>query len=411
MSEKVPIAEIARRLGRSRQTIYNQLKREEPTSARKRTSKLDEYKPYLESRLARFDLPATVLLEEIRRKGYDGGLSILKEYVAGVKQREVRRLVARFETEPGRQAQIDWGSCGTIWHEGRRRRLSLFVFVLGYSRVIWARFVVSERQPVLFELLEQAFRELGGVPRELLVDNMRQIVAQARLGERAAVLQPSFRDFADHWGFEVEACPAYWPRAKGKVERGVGYIKRSFLEGRSSHGLEDLNGQLQAWLTGVANVRSHGTLKQRPIDRLSDDRAAMRPLVRVSYPAAERSLRHVDHDARISYRGVLYSVDPEIVQGRRGQLVEIELSVDEQLRVYHQGQLVGRHRLQPSGSPPQDDPLHARKRRVLRQRPLDRVPRGRGPRFDQAAPDALAAVRDVAPVVDQRSLMAYEGRA
>ena len=171
IEEGLPMAEIARHLGRCRQTLYNWLKRdEEPTERFRRGSKLDEFKPYLESRLERFDLPATVLLQEIRAQGYTGGITILREFVAQVKERQVRRLVDRFETEPGRQAQMDWASCGTIVHEGRRRRLSLLVVVLGYSRTIWAQFVVSQRRPVMMGLLEEAFHQLGGVPRELFIE-------------------------------------------------------------------------------------------------------------------------------------------------------------------------------------------------------------------------------------------------
>ena len=126
LREGVPIAEVARRLGRFRQTIYNWLHQgDQPPSGRRRPSKLDPYRAYIESRLERFDLPATVLVRELRERGYTGGMTILRQLVASIKDRHVQRLVDRFETEPGRQAQVDFGSCGTIWHEGRRRRLSL----------------------------------------------------------------------------------------------------------------------------------------------------------------------------------------------------------------------------------------------------------------------------------------------
>jgi len=245
LQEGVPKAEIARRLGRSRQTLYNWLNRgEQASSQRHRPSKLDPHRAYLEDRLERFDMPTTVLLKELQERGYEGDISILRETVATIKDRHVRRLVDRFETSPGRQAQVDRASCGTILHHDRRRRLSLLVMVLGNSRVIWGRFVVSERRPVLIELLERAFRDVGGIPRELVFDNPKQVVAKARSENSSALVQPGFAEFAEHWGFEVVACPPYWLRAKGKVERAVGYIKRSFLEGRSFTTLEDLNAQL-----------------------------------------------------------------------------------------------------------------------------------------------------------------------
>jgi len=412
MREEVPITEIARRLGRSRQTIYNWKREKEEGSRRQiRKSKLDRYITYIENRLESFDLPASVLHRELVQRGYEGGITILREAVARIKQRHVQRVVDRFETEPGRQAQVDWASCGTIVHHGRRRRLSLLVVVLGYSRTIWARFVVSERRPVLMTLLEQAFSELGGVPRELLFDNLKQVVATVRSADHPAKLQPAFVSFADHWGFEVVACPPYWPRAKGKVERAVGYIKKSFLEGRHFTTLEELNAQLIGWLAEVANIRIHGTTGVRPADRIEADRRAMLPVAGIrAFPAMEMTTRLTDHDSRLSFRGVPYSVDPSILGARRGERVEVHIGTDERLRFFHKGRLVGDHAIAPPGSPPQEDPEHARLRRVLRQQPPSRKPPTRRPKFrqvDEATP-YLAQLAATMPTVSIRPLHLYE---
>jgi transposase len=404
----MPIAEVARTLGRSRQTIYNWKSAGETVQIPpRRTSKLDAHQAYLESRLERFDLPASVLLRELRERGYDGGYSILKERVAAIKARHVKRLVDRFETEPGRQAQVDFASCGVIAHRGRRVRLSLVVVVLGYSRMIWGRFLVSERRPVLLECLEAAFRELGGAPRELLFDNLKQVVAQPRSIDGPARIQGGFQAFADHFGCEVMACPPYWPRAKGKVERAVGYLKASFLEGRSFTDLEDLNGQLRVWLAEVANRRRHGTTGERPIDRLAAERAAMLALTEVEpFPSVVVAERLVDHDGFLSYGGVRYSVDPEILTGRRGEPVEVHIGADGRLRCYHQGRLVGEHELVASGSPCREDPHHALARRRLRQRPRAQDP-SRSPHFEQRPPEPSRSLPP-APDVAVPSLADYE---
>lgn len=410
LRENVPKAQIARQLGVSRQTIYNWIGEpdDDPNLAR-RPSKLDPFKSYIQSRLERFDIPASVLLREIREQGYDGGITILREHVAQIKDRQVTRLVDRFETEPGRQAQVDWASCGTIMHHGQRRRLSLLAVVFGYSRVIWARFVVTERRPVLMGLLEQCFREVGGVPKELLFDNLKQVVAQPRSKETPAQIQTSFGEFADHWGFETVASPPYWPRAKGKVERSIQYIEMSFLEGRSFADLDDLNGQLRSWLAVEANVRIHGTTKERPKDRLVADLVGMTPVGPTpAYPSVLKSTRLADHDGRISYKGVSYSVDPDIISGHRGTSVEAHESADHRLLVFYEGQRVGDHALMPSGSPPQDDPLHAKKRREKRQRPTWERPRGKVPRFDQQVEEDVCRIDLLAPEVLQRPLSEYE---
>lgn len=408
--EGVTVTQIARRLGRSRQTLYNwEKERREPNEGRRRVSKVERFLGYLESRLEKFDLPATVLMRELRERGYEGGITILRDVVSRIKARQVKRVVDRFETEPGRQAQVDWTSCGTIMHGGRRRRLSLLAVTLGYSRTIWARFVVSERRPVLMELLEAAFRWLGGVPRELVFDNLKQVVEIARKEDAAAVIQPGFAAFALHWGFEVVACPPYWPRAKGKVERAIGYIQKSFLEGRSFVDLEDLNRQLERWLAEVANVRVHGTTRVRPVDRLAEDQAGMLPVeAGRAFPMMEVETRRADHDGRISFRGVRYSVDPQILSGRRGEPVEVRVGTDEVLRIYHGDRLVGEHRLMPAGSPPQDDRAHAAARRRMRQQPAWKGPPGSGPHFEQMIIQGDTSWREEAPVVAVRPLSAYE---
>ena len=411
--EGVPIAEIARITGRSRQTIYNWLRKyfagESFVHKAPRPSKLDPFMPYIESRLKRFDLPATVLLREIREQGYTGQISILRARVAEIKERHVRQLVARFETEPGLQAQVDWASCGKIWHRGKRRRLSLFLLVLGHSRFLWGQFVVTERRPQLMTLLEEAFREIGGVPREIVFDNMKQVVKLARTAEREATIQPEFLDFAGHWGFEVVACPAYWPRAKGKIERSIRYVKESFLEGRRFTDLADLNAQFREWLASVANVRVHGTTKERPVSRLAADLAGMLPLPAVvAYPSCPETTRRVTVDGRISVDGVLYSVDPALVDEARSVEVTIRRGGDGLLRVFHGAREVACHRLAPPGSPPQDLPEHVARRWALRKRPPRRPPRGKGPRFEQALPEVeLLGVAGTPPEVEVRDLGIY----
>jgi len=160
----------------------------------------------------------------------------------GIREEFTRDVVGRFETEPGRQAQVDWGECGFIVSHGRRRKLYLFVLVLGYSRYTWAEFTTSTRRSELLRLMEKAFREIGGVPREVLVDNMKQAIDKCRRQEQSAIVNSGFEELSRWCDFNVTACPPYWPRAKGKVERGVGYIKHSFLEGREFGDMDDLNG-------------------------------------------------------------------------------------------------------------------------------------------------------------------------
>jgi transposase len=213
-------AEIARRLGVSRQTVYNHLSRTDPfpKPRARRASRLDPHMSYIRARLESFDLPAPVLLKELRKRGFTGQLSILRAAMRPLKQALVQRVTERFETRPGRQAQIDWGECGTIEIDGERRKLYLFVMVLGFSRMLYGRFTTSSKLPVLLSCLVRAFAALG-VPAELLVDNMKQAVDQHDVTTGTVRWNRAFLDFAEHHGcLPVGAHPGLGP--SGRLFRG-----------------------------------------------------------------------------------------------------------------------------------------------------------------------------------------------
>jgi transposase len=360
---------------------------------------LDAFTPYIRGRLEQFDLPCTVLLEELRGRGYQGGLTILQDFVRPLKQEFTLRVVERFETDPGRQAQIDWGECGTVTVGGQTRKLYVFVMVLGYSRMLYARFTTSSRLPVLLSCLQSAFEALG-IAREILVDNMKQAVDQHDVDTGTVHWNQTFLDFADHHGFLPVACPPYWPRAKGKVERGVGYIKTSFLEGRAFAGLVDLNRQLQVWLDTVANVRVHGTTGQRPIDLYPEELSRLSDLAAIPvYDTRPVVFRKVSRDSHISYDSVAYSVDPLAV----GQTVTVRPEGDrvgQEIHVYFEDRLVAEHRIPASGTRRVTLPEHLQAiRRITRTRGPVRRPR-KAPRFVQ--------LPDREPEVETRSLSAYD---
>lgn len=416
--EGVPKSRIAARLGVSRQTVYNHLNRHEPYPKVRgpRASKLDVYKDYIRMRLEDFDLPATVLLRELRERGYRGGMTILREFVRPLKQEFTRRVIERFETLPARQAQLDWGECGKITVPGgERSKLYVFVFVLGYSRQMWARFTTSTRRPVLLACLKEALERLG-VPAELLVDNMKQAVDQHDVTTGTVRWNREFLDFCEHYGLLPVASPPYWPRVKGKVERGVGYVKSSFLEGRSFTDLRDLNGQLERWLAGVANVRIHGTTRQRPVDRYMEELVHLRPAAAVpAYDTRPVEIRKIAADCHFSFEGVRYSVPPRAA----GYTVTVRPEADEvgsSLSVYLGSELLVRHQRRPKGSRPVTLFEHAEEIRRLTRGSAVQAYRRRGdrPHFLQVVPsepvllDRLQRLREIAPVVQARSLAAYE---
>jgi len=392
-SEGEQIATLARRFGLSRQSIYNQRARATAASAPRprRPSALDAFREYVGARLASFDLPAPVLLRELRTRGYTGGLTILRDAMRLLKAEQIRRVTERFETLPGRQAQADWGECGTITIGGETTKLYCFVLVLGYSRMCFARFTTSTKQPALFRCLQGAFEALG-IPAELLVDNMKQCVDRHDVATGTVHWAPAFLDFAEHYAVLPVASPPYWPRVKGKVERGVGYIKRSFLEGRIFTALDDLNAQLTHWLATVANQRVHGTTKAVPAIRFADEQAVLRQASLVPvYDTRPIELRVASLDGHVSYRGVRYSVDPRAA----GHTVTIQASgerVGDAFTITFGAVEVGAHQRRAARRPGQHRPHFV-------QAPVERT------RLE--AQHALDAIRRLAPVVETRALALY----
>lgn len=280
-------SEVARELGVSRRTVYHwieagQLDREldeaavryapRPPVARK----IDPFRGIIDARLSEFPkLTATRLFAEIRAAGYTGGYTQLKEYVRQVRPTPPPDPVVRFETPPGQQAQVDFAEFRLPW--GKRYAL---VVVLGYSRLLWLHFYAHQTMGVLMHGLEEAFAFFGGVPAELLFDQMKAVIIddERTLGGRL-LENAEFVRFAAHWGFRIRACRPYRAKTKGKVERPIGYVRQSFFYGRSFLNEADLNAQALSWLAQTANVRLHRTTAEAPRVRFErDERVLLRPL-------------------------------------------------------------------------------------------------------------------------------------
>ena len=225
-------------------------------------------------------LSAKQLLDEVRAAGYPGGYECVRDYVSTVRPREPVEAAVRFETPAGHQGQVDFGTFTLPW--GRRHALMI---VLGYSRLLWLRFYPRQTMTVLMEALESAFDRFGGVPEELLFDQMRAVVlSDDRAAGGGLVLNAEFLRFAAHWGFMPRSCRPYRAQTKGKVERPIRYIRESFFYGRTFANDDDLNEQAARWLEGTANLRRHATTGERPVDRFErDERAALAPLANHPY--------------------------------------------------------------------------------------------------------------------------------
>lgn len=278
---------IARTLGVSRNTVRRYLRSDWlPHYARgARPGKLDQYKQYIAERVkaaAPEWIPATVLLRELRSLGYAGGISILKDHLTTLKPVAKPEPLIRFETEPGRQMQVDFATI-----RRGKDRLAVFIATLGWSRASYVEFVTDERLETLLGCHERAFCYFGGVPREVLYDNMRTVVTDRdRYGPGLHRYNRTLLDFAHHQGFVPRLCKPYRPRTKGKVERFIRYFRSSFYiplaSQLSPEGLkvdrDTANARVGSWLREVANARVHATTGEVPMVRLEHERERLQPI-------------------------------------------------------------------------------------------------------------------------------------
>jgi transposase len=283
------IREIARETGLSRNTVRRHLRsrgqpyRRAPASGR--IAKLEPFKEYLSARARAAHpawLPATALLEEVKQKGYRGGITMLRMFLRTLKPVAAPDPVVRFETVPAQQMQADW----VVFRRGKSP-LSAFVATLGYSRASYVEFVTDEKLASLLRCHENAFEFFGGVPLEILYDNMKSVVvARDAYGPGLHRFQGAFLEFAGHHGFIARLCRPYRARTKGKVERFNGYLRRSFYNPLASRLTQEglyldagtANAEVLRWLRDVANTRIHGTTGQRPVDLLMQEQLQLQPI-------------------------------------------------------------------------------------------------------------------------------------
>jgi transposase len=334
--------DIAAELGVHPKTISRALKRggaAKKTRA-KRGSKLDPYKTKVDELLDEGVWNAVVVFDEIHEMGYEGGMTILREYIQPKRVMRKSKRTPRFETEPGEQLQSDWGELHTEIG-GVETKVHFIVNQLGYSRRF--HFWCTERQDAehTYEGLVRSFEYFGGVTETVLVDNQKSTVLEHPVSGGVR-FNRRFLDLASHYGFVPRACKPHRPRTKGKDERMVGYIKGNFfIRYRSFESWAHLNQLAERWLSEKADQRVHGTVKEVVAERFGREKSALLSLPAVRYDTAYFELRKVGWDAYIDVRGNRYSVPGELC----GNTVQVRIGLDGVLRVFHGEQLVVRHLL------------------------------------------------------------------
>ena len=336
------VSQIARETGFDRKTVRRCLRQEQWTPYRRAAlaeTVLSAHRQWLAERAPQVNYSAQILFQELRaNRGYCGGYDTVRNAVRPLRREAAAASLTqrRFETEPGQQAQVDWGQVRTRF-DGGPTEVHIFVMTLGYSRRAWAEGYTNERLGSLLAAHEHAFAHFGGCTTEILYDRMRTVTLGTVEGKPR--WNATFEAFARHWGFEPRLCRPYRAQTKGKVESGVKYVKRNFLPGRSFHDLEDFNAQLVGWLAEVADVRVHGTTHERPIERFAREAGVLaHGAGQPSFLQAMVRERIVADDWLVAIDANRYSVPWRLI----GRTVQV-MRVGDRWHILHRGELVAEH--------------------------------------------------------------------
>lgn len=283
---------------------------------------------------------AVVVAEMLAARGIEASVRTVQRAVVGHRreQRVGDLATVRFETAPGRQMQIDFGE-RRVWIAGEPVTVHFLAAVLSYSRRMFVKAFLHERQGEWLDGIASAFRHFGGVPTEVLGDNTRCLVVGRNREAQTVTFHPAYLAFCRDWEVQPRACQPYRARTKGKTESGVKYVKRNGIAGRQFESFTQLEAHLAEWLL-IADQRVHGTTHERPVERFErEERAALRPLPARPLPTHGRRLqRRVANDSLVDIDTVRYSVPHRLVRDHVEALV-----TPTEVRIFHGEDLVAVH--------------------------------------------------------------------
>jgi transposase len=340
--EKLSARAIARRLHCSRHTVAAALARPQPPAreASRRASRLEPYRNQINDLLARYpELSAVRIHEEIARgpAGYGGSVIVLRRYLRKVRPAR-GRVYQEVHYAPAQAMQVDWGECGQVQVGSTTRKVSVFVAVLGYSRLTYIEFTLSQRKAEFYRAVVNALAFFGGSPRHIIFDNLKAAVLNG--SGRSACFHPEFLALCGYFCLQPVPCERRDPESKGIVEGGVRYVKHNALTGRAHELLrfEDYLALASRWRDEVANVRRHASTHERPLDRFQQERSLLRPLPSIPFDTDEVAPAVVSPHARVEFDGNRYSAPPQFTR----KPVTIRANRDE-LRLLHEGYVVAHH--------------------------------------------------------------------
>ena len=363
-------SQIARALSLDLRTVEKWLeeKQFQQRKSSSRPSKLDPFKSTIVKMLETHPYSAKQVFQRIQEEGFTGGYTIVKDFVFKMRPKKSPAYL-KLAFAPGECAQVDWGSFGSIAIGDTKRRLSFFIMVMCYSRMMYLEFTVSQTMEHWLSCHQNALQFFGGVPRKIMVDNLKSAVIKRAVGQ-APVFNQRYLDFADHYGFNIAPCGVAKGNEKGRVESGVGYIKKNFLAGLPMPSFEALQRAGREWLNTIANQRIHGETRKKPQELFNEER--LNSLPSQEYDCTTIAQMRASSQFRITLDSNRYSVPAEYANCK----LAVKIYADR-LCVYEQGKLVARHqrsydRHQDFENPDHPKELLAQRRKARDQQILRR---------------------------------------
>ena len=313
-----------------------------PTAESGPISDCQPYRQVIQGKLEQGLCAQRIWQDLVSEHGFGSGYDSVKRFVR--KLGAARPLpFRRMECPPGQECQVDFGKGAPILGpDGRRRKTHVFRAVLSFSRKAYSEAVLRQTTDDFLLCLENAFWDWGGVPRTIVIDNLKAAVKHPDWYDPE--LNPKVQSFCEHYGTVVLPTKPYTPRHKGKVERGIGYVQDNGLKGRTFGSIQAENRHLQQWEATVADTRIHGTMR-RQVGRMFQeaDKPALLPLPAGRFPLFQEGRRRVNRDGHVEVAKAYYSVPPEYL-GRQvwvrwdGRVVRVFNHRFEQVAVHAQRQ-------------------------------------------------------------------------
>ena len=341
--ETMSKAAMARIMGCDPRTVKRYLEGYEPKKKRKilKKSKLDKFKETIISKLE-IGCTSMAIFKFIQKDGYTGSYSLVADFVQKHKEEQIKKATIRFETAPGLQSQVDWKeNLKMISKHGELFEVNIFLMVLGYSRTKFVKLTSDKTQKTLFECMNEAFKYFGGVPKEIVFDNMATVVdrANSRIGN--VKLNTKFVQYSKDIGFNPITCRIYRPQTKGKVESLAKLVDRLQVYNHEFETYEELEKIVKMFMKEINNEISQGT-NMKPIERLEKETKYLLPLpnqeVLNAYTTSPKEYK-VSKESMITYKGQKYSVPIYLI----GKSVSVK-ETDEYIHIYYTTNLITKHK-------------------------------------------------------------------